>query len=245
LVEFYAPWCSICQKLAPTYEDAADELHKVGSKLKLAKIDGTTNKIGKEKYGVKGFPEIFFFRGGHSRVYEGGRSLEDFVTFGQEMDKPETSDENSSTIDKIFETNVVTFLYAGPAKEKELFKEVARKQQGLFKFITTSDNILFTKYGIAANQPTIIAFVEQGEFPQFSGPWVEGKIMEFINEHKLPWLNVLSPKTFKSVAQDANRLTVYGVIDVSIDNTEFRNMLIKLAKKFRSEYVFATVDELA
>ena len=54
LVEFYAPWCGQCKKLAPEYSSAASQLAEKGAEAKLAKVDATEQKELGQKFGIKG-----------------------------------------------------------------------------------------------------------------------------------------------------------------------------------------------
>ena len=58
LVEFYAPWCGHCQKLAPEWKKAAKELHGVA---RLGAVNCDDEKSTCSKYGIKGFPTIKAF----------------------------------------------------------------------------------------------------------------------------------------------------------------------------------------
>jgi len=87
LIEFYAPWCGHCKKLAPTWEELAAKMKKINDKVVIAKFDGTANEIDVPGVAVKGFPSIFFFKGNDKTNpirYEKGREVDDFVAYLKE-----------------------------------------------------------------------------------------------------------------------------------------------------------------
>ncbi|KAH3663390.1 hypothetical protein OGAPHI_005380 [Ogataea philodendri] len=87
LVEYYAPWCGHCKRLAPTYEELA-ALYKNDSdaneKVVIAKIDHTANDVSGIE--ITGYPTIFLYPADGSKPisYEGQRSLEALANFIQE-----------------------------------------------------------------------------------------------------------------------------------------------------------------
>jgi protein disulfide-isomerase A1 len=81
LVEFYAPWCGHCKKLAPEYSAAAEVLAKNEPPLTLAKVDATEEKKLAEKFGIQGFPTLFWFNNGEKQEYTGGRTKDSIVNW--------------------------------------------------------------------------------------------------------------------------------------------------------------------
>merc|ERR1712093_30661 len=89
-VEFYAPWCGHCKRLAPDYETLATELKGEESPAVVAKVDATEATAVASQYGVRGYPTLIFFRNGNQIKYEGDRSVAAMKTFINKKSGPPT-----------------------------------------------------------------------------------------------------------------------------------------------------------
>mmetsp|Transcript_10321 Transcript_10321/g.11856 ORF Transcript_10321/g.11856 Transcript_10321/m.11856 type:complete len:218 (+) Transcript_10321:97-750(+) len=81
VVEFYAPWCGHCRRLAPVYEKLATELK---GKVGVGKVDGTKHRSLSARFGISGYPTIFHVSGETVRKYTGGRQLAQLKYFAEE-----------------------------------------------------------------------------------------------------------------------------------------------------------------
>ena len=61
LVDFWAPWCGPCVRLAPDLKALSGELQ---GKLKVVKINVDENQEQAGRFGVQGIPKLILFKGG-------------------------------------------------------------------------------------------------------------------------------------------------------------------------------------
>ncbi|AQK49606.1 protein disulfide isomerase1 [Zea mays] len=80
LIEFYAPWCGHCKKLAPILDEAATTLQS-DEEVVIAKMDATANDVPSE-FDVQGYPTLYFVTpSGKVTSYDSGRTADDIVDF--------------------------------------------------------------------------------------------------------------------------------------------------------------------
>ncbi|KAK7275626.1 hypothetical protein RIF29_16746 [Crotalaria pallida] len=81
LLEFYAPWCSHCKKLAPILEEVAVS-YQSDSGVVIAKLDTTVNDIPRESFDVHGYPTLYFrSASGNISQYAGSKTKEGIIDF--------------------------------------------------------------------------------------------------------------------------------------------------------------------
>ena len=127
LVMFYAPWCGHCKKFKPELEKAAAILRK--ENLYVAKVDATVEKKLAEKYGVRGYPTVKFFKKGVAMDYTGGRKEAEVLNWVRKKSGPATRPlKTLEELEKFKADNTVCIVYFGTnEEEKKIFEAVASK----------------------------------------------------------------------------------------------------------------------
>lgn len=102
MVEFYAPWCGHCKKLAPEYKKAAEKLKSSG--LVLAKVDASKEgELAKEHF-IQGFPTLTIFRYGEKvEDYKGPRTADGIVEYMLRMNDPNWKPPPSAVVELVSE----------------------------------------------------------------------------------------------------------------------------------------------
>jgi len=108
-----APKCGHCTSLAPEYAKAAGILKEEGSMIRLAKVDATEETELANKYQMKGYPTIKFFRnnGKAPLYYSAGRTAANIVTWlKKKTGQPALSIETVEEAKALIEANEVVLF---------------------------------------------------------------------------------------------------------------------------------------
>ncbi|KAI8148916.1 thioredoxin-like protein [Fennellomyces sp. T-0311] len=209
LVEFYAPWCGHCKKLAPIYEELGDAFANAQDQVVIAKVDADEHRDLGGRFGVQGFPTLKWFPKGVTSSegvedYRGGRDLDSLSKFIQEKTairpriKSTKSDvvvltsKNFDTVVKDPKQNVLVEFYApwcghcknlAPIYEKVATAFANEPNCKVAKIDADSERDIGSQYDVSGF-PTIKFFPagDEKEAVLYEGPRSESGFIEFLNQ---------------------------------------------------------------
>jgi protein disulfide-isomerase A1 len=206
LVEFYAPWCGHCKKLAPELSAAARTLKDNTPAVPIAKVDATVQtKLG-QRFKVQGYPTLKFFANGIDVDFTGGRTSADIVTWIQKRTgETTTSLADSEAVKAFIDSAEVTLVYFAESEnddEYRVFKTVAMGFDDI-KFGWTSDENARTSHG-AQNRQVVLFKKFDERRNDFSGVVNADNIKTFIDEHSFATVMPFNDRAIEKVFQKQN-----------------------------------------
>uniref|UniRef100_A0A8B9L2H9 Protein disulfide-isomerase A3 n=1 Tax=Astyanax mexicanus TaxID=7994 RepID=A0A8B9L2H9_ASTMX len=141
LVEFFAPWCGHCQRLAPEYEAAATRLKGTVS---LAKVDCTVNSKTCETFVVNGYPTLKIFQNGEeASSYDGPRTADGIVSYMKKQAGPSSvplhSEADLDSFINTFDASVVGFFSGPDSLQLAEFLKASSALRDSYRFAHATD----------------------------------------------------------------------------------------------------------
>ncbi|PIN10221.1 Protein disulfide isomerase (prolyl 4-hydroxylase beta subunit) [Handroanthus impetiginosus] len=231
VVEFYAPWCGHCKKLAPEYEKAASILSTNDPPVVLAKVDANEekNKAIATEFEVRGFPTIKILRYGGSVVqeYKGPRDADGIVAYLKKQSGPASSEiksaEDASSIvdsDKIL---VVGVFPEFSGEKFENFTTLAERLRADYDFGHTLDAKLLPRGDSSAAGPLVRLFKPFDElFVDFQEFDVDA-LVKFVEETSTPTVTLFNkdPKHHPFVMKYFNSPNVKAMLFLNFSTEQF------------------------
>eukprot|EP01101_Sappina_pedata_P011716 TRINITY_DN7916_c0_g1_i1.p1 TRINITY_DN7916_c0_g1~~TRINITY_DN7916_c0_g1_i1.p1 ORF type:complete len:497 (-),score=273.86 TRINITY_DN7916_c0_g1_i1:90-1547(-) len=148
IIEFYAPWCGHCKKLAPEYSQAALKLASEPTPVKLAKVDCTIEKEVCDRFEVRGYPTIKDFVNGKASEYNGPRKADGIIKYVNSKAGPATLLlADIDAVEKYKADDIPTAIFYG-SEESPLFTafaETAKKLRNELRFGHANDAQILSK----------------------------------------------------------------------------------------------------
>ncbi|XP_061359958.1 protein disulfide-isomerase-like [Gastrolobium bilobum] len=238
VVEFYAPWCGHCKKLAPEYEKAASILSSHDTPLVLAKVDANEekNRDLASEYDVRGFPTIKILRNGGKNVqeYKGPREADGIVDYLKKQSGPASTeiksvDDASAFIDE----NKVVIIGVFPkfaGEEYDNFTALAEKLRSDYDFGHTLDAKHLPRGESSVTGPIVRLLKPFDELFVDSQDFHGEALEKFVEESSVPVVTVFNnePSNHPFVSKFFNSPNAKAML--------FINFTAEGAESFKSKY---------
>jgi len=254
LVEFFAPWCGHCKKLAPEYEKAAKTLKASNPDVMLASVDATVEPSLASKFGVSGYPTLKIFRRGvESGPYEGGRDAASIVKFMRKQAAPASlAIKTVEELKKFLEAPayaVVGFFESESETLFNAFKTVADGNRDDYRFAYTTDAAVIKEFG----KPNTITVFQPKQWQNkleeakitYEGKPNSNAIKSWVADKTLGLVAHYTPDTEKLLQAHRPLLVVFMDLDWVKDPSGgkyVRNRVLKVANEVSSDLTFAMAN---
>jgi len=242
LVKFHAPWCGHCKTLAPEYVKAAATLKSEGSEVVLAEVDATAQRELGDKYGVKGFPTLKFFRGGKPTDYDGPRKAAGIVSWISKKTGPPCT--AISTVEQLeaFKEKadvVVVGAFGDDAEAKAAFEAAAISSEVSYGLLDGTEVIAAA--GLTAPGVTVFQSFDEGR-ADFTGSFDEASISQFVAGNKMPLVIPFSNEKSNDIF--GSDIQTHTLVFIDEDDATFADTVKDMAavsKNFKGQALFVTV----
>jgi len=245
LVEFYAPWCGHCKALTPEYAKAAGALAEKDSPIKLAKVDATEESSLAEKFEVRGYPTLKFFKNGKPMDYGGGRTADTIVSWVEKKTGPAAKALAGAEDAKAFvegkDVAVIGCFKEETTVGAKAFLAAASSMDDV-SFGITGDEAVCSEYGVTEEGVVVVKTFDDGK-AILTEDLTEENIAKFISSESLPLVIDFNHETAQKIF--SGEVKSHFLMFSSAKADDHADKLEKLrgfAKSNKGKMLFVTIN---
>ncbi|KAJ4457712.1 putative protein disulfide-isomerase TMX3 [Paratrimastix pyriformis] len=216
LVRFHATWCNHCKRMKPAWEELATKVKPLG--YRIGDVDAPKEKDLAKRFGVRGYPTIFFIHGEPenriSKQYDGDHTVDEMEMFLTKMSKPPiqliaAEDE----IAPLISADPIVILFGEDVND--LYTRVATAFQPRHSWFyhypkAALDSPKMKEMGVDALPAVMVLSTEFSR--RYVGPWVQDPLQQWVSTNRHPLLTRLTRSVFPEL-RSMNKLLVFAVVN--------------------------------
>ncbi|KAJ3700371.1 hypothetical protein LUZ61_004076 [Rhynchospora tenuis] len=245
LVDFYAPWCGHCKRLAPELDAAAPVLAGLSKPIFIAKVDAEKYSKIASKYEIDGFPTLKFFIHGVPIEYTGPRKAEILVQYLKKFVAPDVSHlESDTAIQNFVDSAGKNFpIFLGFGLDESLMAEFASKYKKKAWFAVAKDfsEDMMVVYDFDKVPALVLINPKYGDRSVFYGPFEGDFLEDFIKQSLLPLTVPINPETLKLLKEEDRKIVLTIVQDETDENSAQLIRVLRSAANANRDLIFSFV----
>ncbi|XP_050376330.1 protein disulfide-isomerase 5-2 [Argentina anserina] len=245
LVDFHAPWCGHCKRLAPQLDAAAPMLAALKNPIVIAKVNADKYSSLRDKYGVDGFPTLKLFIHGVPQDYKGPRNADLLVRYLKKFAAPDVTvlDSDSAVADFVEAAGTFFPIYIGFGLEESVVSKLALKykRKAWFSVVKDVSEDVMMLYDFDKVPALVSLHPSYNEQHVFYGPFEEEFLEDFIKQSLLPLAMPINYDTLKSLDDDERKLVLTIVEDEDDEKSKNLIKILKSAASANRDLIFGYV----
>ena len=215
------------------------------STIKLAKVDATEESKIAEKFEVRGYPTLKFFKNGKDQEYNGGRTADTIVTWLEKKTGPPAKTLDTVEAAKAFvEENsiaIIGFFKDGSSDAAKAFLVTADSMDD-YPFAVTAEDAVFAEYKVEKDNVVLFKKFDDGR-NDLEGEVTEETLAKFISGNALPLVVEFNQDTAQKIF--SGEVKSHLLLFLSASSEEFAaktDIAREIAKDYKGEMLFVTIN---
>ncbi|XP_047961276.1 protein disulfide isomerase-like 5-2 [Salvia hispanica] len=242
-VDFYAPWCGHCKRLAPELDKAAPVLAGLKPPVVVAKVDADKYRKLGSKHDVDGYPTLKVFIHGVPSEYFGPRKADLLVQHLKKIVAPDVASLNSDSAirDFIKEAGTNFPIFVGFGLNESSISEIAIKYKKKAWFSVAKDfsEDIMSLYDFDKEPALVAIHPAYNEQSKFYGPFED--VEDYVKQSMIPLILPINQDSLKSLRDDDRKVVLTILEDEVDDKSKEVIKVLKAAASANRDLVFGYV----